>query len=317
MTIYRILFSSDLHGSSLVYKKYLNSLIKYKAHLGIIGGDITGKMLVPIIKVGDESYEAMVLGNVKRARSQKELLNVSNDIESLGFYYEIVTKSEYEELSSNHDLLNQLFKEKMLERIKKWVALGEDFIKNYKIPLYIMPGNDDIFEIDDILEHSEYIKNPNEKVIQITNDHEMMASAYSNITPWKCPRDLEEEKLQAILERMMNNVKDVNKLVFISHVPPYNTNIDLAPALTHDLKYVTKGGTVMMTHVGSSAVRRVIEKYQPLVGLHGHIHESRGFDKIGRTMVLNPGSEYGEGILHAVLVTIEEDKVKGYMLISG
>jgi len=317
MAIYRLLFSTDLHGSSLVYRKFLKSLLTYKAHIGIIGGDLTGKMLIPIIEMEDHSYQAIVLGNLRRARNKEELQGIINDVESLGFYYEIMTKSEYEELSSNNELLNQLFRDKITERIRKWVAITEDFVKTHKIPIYLMPGNDDIIEVDEILAQSEYVENPNEKVIQITDEHEMVASAYSNLTPWKCPRDLEEEKLEEILERVMNGVKNTKNLIFVSHVPPYNTNIDLAPALTQDLKYVTKGGTIVMTHVGSVAVRKIIEKYQPLMGLHGHIHESRGFDRIGRTMVFNPGSEYGEGILHGALVAIERDKVKGHILITG
>lgn len=317
MVIYRLLFSSDLHGSSLIYKKFLRSLVMYKAHAGIIGGDLTGKMLVPIIKKEDGLYETTLLGNLRRAKSEGELKNILNDIDALGFYYEIVTKSEYEELSKNEDYLRQLFKEKMLERLREWIAIAEDFVRKNNIQVYIMPGNDDISEIDEIIEQSECIENPNEKVIQITDDHEMAASAYSNITPWKCPRDIEEDELEAKLEKLISNVKNATNLIFVSHVPPYNTKIDLAPALTDDLKYVTKGGTIVMIHVGSSAVRKIIEKYQPLVGLHGHIHESRGFDKIGKTMIFNPGSEYGEGILHGVLVAVEKDKIKGHMLISG
>ncbi|RLG63511.1 hypothetical protein DRO02_06455 [archaeon] len=65
-----------------------------------------------------------------------------------------------------------------------------------------------------------------------------------------------------------------------------------------------------MTHAGSKSVRYVIEKYQPLVSLHGHIHESFGFCKIGRTYCVNPGSEYAEGILRAFLVEIDGKKVK-------
>lgn len=315
--IYRILFSSDIHGSTIVYRKFLSSLLKYKVHAGIIGGDLTGKMLVPVIKMEDGSYEAMILGNIKKVRTQKELESILNDIENLGFYYEVVERNGYLEMMNNVMFLDQLFKEKILERMRKWVVMAEDFIKEYKIPIYIMPGNDDIIEIDEIIEQSEYVKNPNERIIQITEEHEMLASAYSNLTPWKCPRDVDDEVLEITLEKLMSNVKNINNLIFVSHVPPYNTNIDLAPALNEDLKYVTKGGTIVMTHVGSSAVRKIIEKYQPLVGLHGHIHESRGFDKIGRTMIFNPGSEYGEGILHGVLVAVEKDKIKGHMLISG
>ena len=68
---------------------------------------------------------------------------------------------------------------------------------------------------------------------------------------------------------------------------------------------------------GSSAVRSAIEKHQPLLGLHGHIHESKGFVKIGRTFCVNPGSEYGEGILRGVIIDLEDGKVKNFLLTQG
>jgi hypothetical protein len=72
-----------------------------------------------------------------------------------------------------------------------------------------------------------------------------------------------------------------------------------------------------MISVGSKAVRAAIEKYQPLVGLHGHIHESRSAQKIGRTTCINPGSEYGEGILRGCLVTFAEGVIEGFQMTSG
>lgn len=317
MTTYRIIFTSDLHGSTLVFRKFLRALLMYEAHLGIIGGDITGKMLVPIIEKGG-AYETILLGNVRRASNQDELKKMIIDIENSGFYHEIMSEDVYEEFRNNKVKLDELFKTKILERIANWVREAEDFVERYKkANIYMMPGNDDIKEIDEVISKSNHIINPNEKVIEITSDHEMVASAYSNITPWRCPRDLTEEELESRLEKIMSKVRNFNNLIFVSHVPPFNTKIDLAPKLTEDLKFEIKGGVIMMEHVGSSAVRKIIEKYQPLIGLHGHIHESRGFDKIGRTIVFNPGSEYGEGIFHGVLVTIEKDRIKGYMLLTG
>jgi len=65
------------------------------------------------------------------------------------------------------------------------------------------------------------------------------------------------------------------------------------------------------------AVREAIEKYKPLLGLHGHIHESRGVVNIGRTLCINPGSEYGEGIIRGAIVDLAKDKVLSYQLTSG
>jgi Icc-related predicted phosphoesterase len=83
------------------------------------------------------------------------------------------------------------------------------------------------------------------------------------------------------------------------------------------LKIVAQGGQIVLKPAGSTAVRKFIEQVQPLVALHGHIHESAGHVRIGRTLCINAGSEYTEGIVKAALINLEDGKVKGHMLISG
>lgn len=315
-SLYRILFTSDLHGNTLVFRKFLNAILTYKANVGIVGGDLTGKMLIPIIENGPNTYEAELFGNMFKARNNSELQKLMDRIESTGSYYRVLSKEEHEDILSDPVKQDRIFKEEIVNRMKGWLERGDVFVKKNKIPLYLMPGNDDFYDIDELFNNS-IVVNPDKRVIQLTNEHEMIACGHSNVTPWNCPRDLEEDKLEEILENLVAQTRDPSQLITVIHVPPYNTKIDLAPALTKDLKYVTKGGTVLMEHVGSTAVRKIIEKHQPLLGLHGHIHESRGFDKIGKTMVFNPGSEYVEGVFHGVLVTVEKDKIRGYMLVSG
>jgi Icc-related predicted phosphoesterase len=312
----RILFTSDIHGSDLCYRKFLRAIQDYKANLAIIGGDITGKAFVPVIAKKDGTYVTTLFGVEHRARDEKELAKLTERIAAVGFYHKILTMEEYEKLSQNESILRDVFKELMLERIKKWVELAENFVKAYKIRFLLMPGNDDIHEIDAIINKSEYVTNPAEKIVQV-DSYEIVGSDYANMTPWNCPRDIEDELLEAKLEEIMINVKNPNTAILVSHAPPYGTKIDLAPALDKNLQYVTRGGYVVFEHVGSKAVRKIIEKYQPLLGLHGHIHESKGYDKIGRTLIINPGSEYNEGILHVAIIVISEDKIKGYMILTG
>jgi len=160
--------------------------------------------------------------------------------------------------------------------------------------------------------------NPEEKVVPVDDKHEMISTGYTNITPWNCPRDVSEEELAKKIENMTSKVTNMKNCIFNFHCPPYDSSIDSAPKLDKDLKpAVSPGGEMLMIPVGSTAVRAAIEKYQPLLGLHGHIHESRGTAKIGRTLCLNPGSEYGEGILRGALITLEDDKVKSHQLTSG
>jgi Icc-related predicted phosphoesterase len=147
-------------------------------------------------------------------------------------------------------------------------------------------------------------------VVNIDEKHEMISTGFSNITPWRCPRDITEDELSKKIDEMAVNVQNMENCIFNFHCPPYNTPIDIAPKLDDLLKYkLAPGGEPEKAPVGSMAVRKAIEKYQPLLSLHGHIHESKGFVKIGRTTCLNPGSEYMESVLRGVLIDIKRDAI--------
>jgi uncharacterized protein len=69
--------------------------------------------------------------------------------------------------------------------------------------------------------------------------------------------------------------------------------------------------------VGSTAVRQIIEEVQPLLALHGHIHESRGATRIGRTVAINSGSEYNTGRIHGAVVRFDDEHVIGHQFVIG
>jgi len=114
---------------------------------------------------------------------------------------------------------------------------------------------------------------------------------------------------------MTDQLKNPEKSIFNLHDPPFGSHLDEAPDLTKDLDL--KGGGRITKSVGSVAVREAIEKHQPMLGLHGHIHESKGVTKIGRTTCINPGSVYEEGTLLGAIVDLEDRKVKQYYLTAG
>ncbi len=183
---------------------------------------------------------------------------------------------------------------------------------------YISPGNDDRFELDEVLKAGEHVFNPENQVVQLTPKNPMLTLGFANVTPWQSPREVPEEELRKMIDRLAEGIGDQRGSIFSIHVPPFGTELDKAPAVDEQLKYVREGmGTVKMTHVGSTAVREAIEKYQPMLGMHGHVHESRGFAKIGRTLCLNPGSDYGDGVLNGGLVSLEDGDLKEFVLTSG
>jgi Icc-related predicted phosphoesterase len=159
---------------------------------------------------------------------------------------------------------------------------------------------------------------PEDVVVDLGEGILMMSCGFANPTPWHSPREMPEEQLRAHLERLVAQLDDPSRSVFNLHVPPIRTSIDTAPVVSADLAPVIQGGSVLMGSAGSEAVRAVIETYQPLIALHGHIHESRGVAKLGRTVCVNPGSEYSEGVLHGALLEFDGKKgLKRYQLTSG
>lgn len=313
----RVFFVTDVHGSDRCFRKFVNAGKFYSANILILGGDITGKMIVPLIKQPDGTYKCDYGGTAYVLKSQAQIDETVKGIKDSGFYPYMTEPREFEELSANPKLVDQLFKKLMKDSVEGWMKLAEERLKGTGISCYVSPGNDDFFEIDEALNSATYVINPEEKTVSIDGEHEMITLGYANHTPWNSPREVDEDVLQHKIDTMAAQVKDMKTAIFNLHVPPINTIIDQAPKLDPDFKPIISGGNVVMTSAGSTAVRASVEKYQPLIGIHGHIHESRGMVKIGRTMCLNPGSEYNSGILKGLLCDLEKDKVKSYMLTSG
>lgn len=313
----RIFFATDLHGSEKCFKKFINAGRFYKVNVLIIGGDITGKMLVPIVKYSDGTVRARFFGRDRVARNSRETEELMKIIKSAGFYPYLTKPQEMKEFEDDPEKVKKLFSELTVETLRRWVKLAEERLKGSGIKCYIQPGNDDIFEIDTLLEQSDYIVNPEGKIVWINGHHEMISTGHANLTPWNCPRDLSEEELAKKINGMTFQVERMENCIFNFHCPPYGSQLDVAPELDENLTVVMRRGEVSMVSVGSIAVRDAIKRYQPLLGLHGHIHESRGVYRIGRTLSINPGSEYTEGILRGVIVQLEESGFKSYQLTSG
>jgi hypothetical protein len=313
----RIFFVTDVHGSDRCFRKFVNAGKFYNANVLILGGDLTGKMIVPVVSQPDGSRKYTYAGGEHVLRSKEEVDQAVKSIKDMGYYPYLADQKDVEEISSKPELLDRLFKRLMKESIEGWMRLAEERLKGTGIGCYISPGNDDCFEIDEALNSSSYVVNPEQKVLSIDGEHEMITLGYTNHTPWNSPREVDEDVLEEMIEKMAAQVKNMSNAIFSIHIPPIDTPIDQAPKLDETLRPVLSGGQPVMTSAGSVSVRKAVEKYQPLVGFHGHVHESRGVVKIGRTLCLNPGSEYNYGTLRGLLCNLDGDKIKSYVLTSG
>jgi Icc-related predicted phosphoesterase len=316
MTQRRIFFASDIHAAEKVYRKFLNAAAFYKADILIHGGDLTGKAVVPVIKRGDGVYEATVFGAQRYARNEAEFKLLVKDITDIGSYAHVTTPEEVAELDADERKRDELFERLMMETVVRWVKLAEEKLAGTSIKCLLTPGNDDKLSIDSALEGSERVINPEGKVIQWF-EHEIIATGYSIPTPWKCPRDVPEDQLEARIDAMARQVKNPERAIFCTHDPPLGTVLAQAPQLDKDRRPIMRGGNTELFDAGSLAVKNIINKYKPMISLHGHIHESKGIAKVGNTICINPGSEYAEGILHGAIINLQDGKLKGYMLVQG
>jgi Icc-related predicted phosphoesterase len=314
----RIYFCSDIHASRKCWKKFLASAKYYDANIIVVGGDITGKFVVPIVKQAGGHFTAKFLGVTRRAETPDEMAKLKIRIADTGQYYREMTPDEEAWYAEDQVRIDGLFQELVLERVAEWLEEADTKLRGTGIRCMVSGANDDFFVVDEALRKSEVIEDPNGRVIELDHGYEILGMGYGNPTPWPCPRDIPEDQLAARIDRAAASVRNPGKTIFSLHVPPLGSGLDLAPRLDEDLRMVMSGGGPEMIPVGSTATRDAIQKYRPLIGLHGHIHESKGIKKLGDIPIANPGSEYGEGILDGVLVDIHPKKgLRGIQLVTG
>lgn len=302
----RIYFATDIHGSEVCWRKFLNAARFYQADTLILGGDVSGKAVVPVVaRPGDGFLIRQFHG--ERVLSADETAQVETRIRDMGFYPYRTTDEELEEIWDDPEAVHAVFLKVMRETLTRWLDLAEQRLAGTGIPLYAMTGNDDPPELQGLLRDSPVLTETEEGLVDLGEGITMLSFGYSNPTPWHTPRELPDDEILRRVEKKAAAVERPERAVFNLHVPPARTAIDRAPALDGSLKPVVKGGAVVMESVGSEAVRRVLEEYQPMLGLHGHIHESRGVQKIGRTLCINPGSDYSSGVLRGAVVDLAED----------
>ncbi len=314
VTIYYV---ADIHGSERCWRKFLNAARFYRADVLILGGDVTGKVLVPLVRRGDQ-WVGRVLGRVVRAGSREELAGLEEILRVNGHYPYVCDEDEYRRLEEDEPYRRKVFSQQMRDHLGRWMELADERLRGTGVECYVMPGNDDELGIEDLIEASATVTNPEGGVVEIARGRlEMVSLGWANPTPWHSPRECPDEELGRKLGERLPELTWSKPVVFNLHAPPLASGLDWAPELTPDLRPVQAGGEIQMVPVGSRSVREALEEYQPLLGLHGHIHESRGVARIGGTLSLNPGSRYGEGVLDGALVTIARGRIRSYQLVSG
>jgi uncharacterized protein len=312
----RLLQAADFHGSNAAFRKFLGAVRQHGAEHAIVTGDLTGKAIVPIIRDGSR-YEAWLFGNREVMETEAELERFRAKVGDVGMYDHVCDAEEAHALDADPERLHALFVEKMNARLEDWLTFAAEFLSPLGVPMWVIPGNDDDLSVDSVLASAEYVRNVDHQVIELDEHHELVSLGDTSMTPWECPRDYPESHMVPTVKGLFEQVRNPAGAIVNMHCPPRDTSIDQAPSLNDRLEIEFEGGQVIMTSAGSGAIRTGLETLQPLISLHGHIHEARGTHRIGRTLCLNPGSEYAEGIMKAAIINLEPTRVKGYLLISG
>lgn len=311
----KIFFATDIHGSDICWNKFLNAGKFYEADQLILGGDMTGKAIVPIIHQGGKNYRVTLLEQTFDITNEDELTDIKKKIRSRGYYPYMTNPDEIAELDKDPSKVDKIFLQEVLKVVQQWMEIADKKLAGTGMKVYCCPGNDDMDEVDEILMESRTVVHAEGKVTDLPSGHEMIASGWSNITPWHTHREEDEDQLAVRYEAMISKLKNPGSSIFNIHVPPYKSGLDDAAELDKDLRPVLAGNS--MIPVGSKALRAAIEKTQPLLTLHGHIHEGRATTRIGKTLCINPGSMYEQGTLLGALIVLSKDKVENFVLTSG
>jgi uncharacterized protein len=318
----RIFYATDIHGSEVTWRKFLNAAKFYDVDALVYGGDLMGKLLIPIVRDSGNTWRANLQGKQRRLRSPEELSEFQKRLETLGFYWYECDPDEYRKYEGNQAAIDELFDRLAKDRLRSWVHLAEERLAGTHIRAYLCGGNDDTDEILTALDEfpEERVVNCENRVVAIDDDHVMATVGYSTPTPWDTPRERTDEEIGKVIDTLLSEVQDPSRCIFNFHCPPLDSTLDTCMKLDASVwppAPVIENGQPVYYGGGSESVRVALQERQPAVGLHGHIHESRGTVRYGRTPAFNPGSEYGEGVLRGMIVAVRGGEVVGSQFTSG
>jgi Icc-related predicted phosphoesterase len=311
----RLYYASDIHGTEGLWRKFLNAAAAYRAGVIVMGGDVAGKVVVPLLR-GPEGYELELFGRRELLRGEEQLHDAERRVRSNGMYPHRMSPAEALRVAAlPEEQRERWFAQVMMETFERWLELADERLEGSAVRCFLMPGNDDPPGIDAAVQRARRVEACDERIVEF-DGYEMISLGYSNLTPFHSPRELDEDELYRRVERLADRLRAPGRAIFNLHVPPYDSTLDTAAELDEDLRMVTIGSEPKLIPVGSTAVRALIERYQPLLALHGHVHESPGAMRIGRTLCVNPGSAYHTGRIAGCLITLKGEHAR-HQFVTG
>lgn len=313
--LYRIFFATDVHGSDVCFRKFLAAADAYSADALVLGGDLGGKGLVPATR--SNGRVEVVLHGRRLSADVADRAELFERIRQEGVYpVEAEHPDVVERLATDPAHVDLVFKQEIVNQVRAWCEIAAERLAPH-VRILITPGNDDPLEIDAVLADAPRIECPEHQMSQL-GPIQLASMGEVPPTPWDTERELSEQALSELIDRILAESSADGPIGFNFHTPPHDCGLDMAAELDSDLTPVIRGTQPSMVPVGSHAVRAAIAQYGPVIALHGHIHEGRGFRKIGETVCLNPGSEYAAGSLSGALVDLDDrGRLVDYVLTAG
>src|ERR1700675_2207896 len=188
----KIFFATDLHGSEMCWRKFLNAGKFYDADILICGGDMTGKAIVPIVQ--ENGHYTVVLGGESQSVEAGQVADVEGQIRRKGYYPLQMNLDRLQELDQDPQKRTETFQQVMLDGVDRWMGMAAEKLRGTGIRIFVCPGNDDEMEVDDVIRRSDLVELGEGRVLEIDGFY-MISTGWSNHTPWNTHREETEETL--------------------------------------------------------------------------------------------------------------------------
>ena len=300
-------YASDIHGSDVLWRKFINAGKYYDAQVLVMGGDITGKAVVPVVDTGSGYRVQEVTGG--QLLDEDALPAVEKRVRDMGFYPYRLREDELEAIYADEAAVDEVFAKVMRDSLAAWLQLAETRLAGTGTRLYVMIGNDDDVTLREVLAASKVAVDPEDQVVEIGEGFTMYSCGWTNRTPWNTPREMPEDEFEVHLEGHLVGLERPERAVFNFHCPPYGTGLDRAPLLDDTLKPIVRAGAVEIDlrglHGGAPRHRAPPARPGPA---RPHPRIARCRAKLGKTLLHQHGQRVRRGRTARGLVTLDAKK---------
>ena len=218
----RIFYATDVHGSERTWRKFLNAGSFYGADILVMGGDVMGKLTIPIIRETGGRHRATIGGRVEHLETAADVEAAKERIGFLGMYHTTMDEDEYLAMQGDAGAIERLFVQLATERLVRWIDLAESKLAGTGIRCYATGGNDDVPEVMAAMDRPDTraFVACEDRVVPIDDEHVMVSMPYVNPTPWHTPREAPEAELASRIDAAAGNLSDYGQAIFNFHAPP-------------------------------------------------------------------------------------------------